>query len=192
MPLFDHFGFIAPFYDRVIQMGSPEKLISLADLPIDGSLLDAGGGTGRVSQALKGYVQRLVIADLSYGMLQQANLKNGFHTVCSHTELLPFPDESFDRVIMIDALHHVCDYVTTAKELWRVVKIGGRIVFQEPDIRTITIKFVALAEKLALMRSKFVSPPNIAALFEYPNATTRIERENYNAWVVVEKGKNAD
>ncbi len=77
----------------------------------------------------------------------------------------------------------------TAGELWRVLKPGGRLVIEEPDIRTLIVKAIAIAEKLTLMRSHFLSPPGIAKLFPFPDARAIIEREGYNAWVVVEKGK---
>jgi demethylmenaquinone methyltransferase/2-methoxy-6-polyprenyl-1,4-benzoquinol methylase len=159
---------------------------------VQGSLLDAGGGTGRVSQALHGLAAPLVIVDLSIEMLQQAQVKNDFWLACSHTEYLPFPDEYFDRVVMVDALHHVCNHVETASELWRVLKPGGRLVIEEPDIRTFIIKLVAVAEKLALMRSHFISPLGIKDLFPYSNANVYIEQEGHNAWVVVKKAERED
>jgi demethylmenaquinone methyltransferase/2-methoxy-6-polyprenyl-1,4-benzoquinol methylase len=183
----DHFGFLAPYYDRLIRLPTAEKLIYLANLPIDGGLLDAGGGTGRVAQALRDQAGWLVVADLSLGMLQQASTKHGLCSVCSPTEQLPFPDASFERVIMVDALHHVIDHVATARELWRVLKAGGRILIEEPDIRTFSVKLVALAERLALMRSNFISPPKIASLFPYPEASLRVEQDRSNAWVIVDK-----
>jgi ubiquinone/menaquinone biosynthesis C-methylase UbiE len=187
MPLFDHFGILAPFYDRVIKLRTPERLIAFAALPVQGALLDAGGGTGRVSQALQGYASPLVVADLSLRMLRQTSIKNGLCPVGAHTEKLPFPDESFERVIMVDALHHVCDQKETTQELWRVLKPGGRLVIEEPDIRALSVKVVALLEKLALMRSHFLSPRKIVSLFSYPDARSRIEIEDNNAWVVVDK-----
>jgi demethylmenaquinone methyltransferase/2-methoxy-6-polyprenyl-1,4-benzoquinol methylase len=187
MPTLDHFGFIAPYYDRVIRPRAVEKFVQMAGLPVTGGVLDAGGGTGRVAQALRDFAGWLVVLDLSLGMLQQASAKNGLRAVCSATERLPFPDESFERVIMVDALHHVIDHAETASELWRVLKPGGRLVIEEPDIRTFSIKLVALAEKLALMRSHFVSPPQIARLFPYAKADCRVEQEGYNAWVIIDK-----
>jgi hypothetical protein len=49
------------------------------------------------------------------------------------------------------------------------------------------VKLIAIAEKLALMRSRFLSPPAIAGLFRHPNARVRVETEKHNAWVIVEK-----
>ena len=121
MPLLDHFGLLAPFYERFIQLREPDKLIQRLNLPVGGAVLDAGGGTGRVSAALNGLAGKIIVADLSTGMLQQVRQKNGLQAVNSHTEALPFPADSFERIIMIDALHHVCNHRDTAAELWRVL-----------------------------------------------------------------------
>ena len=67
-----------------------------------------------------------------------------------------------------------------------MLKPGGRLVIEEPDVRTWQVKIVAVVEKLALMRSHFLSPPQIAALLP-PEAKIKIEKEGYNAWVIVEK-----
>jgi demethylmenaquinone methyltransferase/2-methoxy-6-polyprenyl-1,4-benzoquinol methylase len=183
----NHFGLIAPYYERLFPLRKPERLIEVARLPVAGPLLDAGGGTGRVAQALHDYASQIVVADLSIEMLRQASGKKGIRPVCSHTEALPFPNGYFERIIMIDALHHVCSHVKTAAELWRVLEPGGRLVIQEPDVRTIIVKFVAMFEKAALMRSHFLAPPNIAALFSFPGAEKKIEGDRFNGWVIVEK-----
>ncbi len=185
MPLFDHFDFAAPFYDRAIPFSRLEKMLEVLDLPVSGTLLDAGGGTGRVAAALQTSIDRIFLADISTGMLAQARSKK-LTALCSYTETLPFPPDSFERVLMVDALHHVIDQPATLRELWRVLKPGGRLVIEEPDIRTSIVKLLALAEKLALMRSHFISPPQIAALFP-PAAKIKIETEGYNAWVIVQK-----
>jgi len=186
----DHFGLLAPFYERAIPLRDAEQFVKRVGLPVDGALLDAGGGTGRVAQAFQGLATRVVVADLSSRMLHQANQKEGLQVVCSHTEKLPFPEEYFERVVMVDALHHVCDQVETASELWRVIKPGGRIVIEEPDYRTLIVKFVAIAEKLLLMRSHFLAPGRIKALFAFPGAQSWIEKDGFNAWITIEKIPN--
>jgi ubiquinone/menaquinone biosynthesis C-methylase UbiE len=187
MPYFNHFDFLAPFYDRFMKPIDITHFSAVAGLPVSGKLLDAGGGTGRKSYPLLKKVAGIVIADSSMGMLSQAAKKTGLITVCSETERLPFEDDSFERVIMVDALHHVYDYRVTSGELWRVVRPGGRIVIEEPDIHTVIVKIMAIIEKLALMRSHFISPQEIAATFVSPKAEVKIESEDSIAWIVINK-----
>ncbi|MFZ6029510.1 MAG: class I SAM-dependent methyltransferase [Chloroflexota bacterium] len=187
MPLFDHFSILAPLYDVAIPLGDLKAFIQRAALPTGGWLLDVGGGTGRVAYALRRQASHLVVADVAWGMLQQAAAKGGLHVVNGAAEVLPFPSHTFERAVMVDALHHVADQALAVRELWRVLKPGGRIVIEEPDVRTLIVKLVALGEKLALMRSHFLAPPRIVSLFPPGYAQARIETERYNAWVIVEK-----
>jgi demethylmenaquinone methyltransferase/2-methoxy-6-polyprenyl-1,4-benzoquinol methylase len=187
MPHFNHFDFLAPFYDRFIKTTDLTRFSTFVGLPSAGLLLDAGGGTGRKSYPLLKMVSGIVNVDSSMGMLAQAERKDGLVSICSETEQLPFKNETFDRVMMVDALHHVSDYKVTAGELWRVLKPGGRIMIEEPDIRTMSVKFMAIIEKLVLMRSHFISPQKIAAVFSYPNAQVKIEVEDSNAWIMINK-----
>lgn len=190
MPAFDHFDLLASRYERFIQPKDPAQMVRMLQLPTTGALLDAGGGTGRVSQFFAGMANPLVVADLSPNMLAEARQKNALSPLRSHSENLPFPDGSFARIIMVDALHHVIDQQQSLTELWRVLQPGGILVIEEPDIRTFTVKLLALAEKLALMRSHFLSPAQIANLFTAPNAAVHIEADGFNAWVIVEKLAN--
>jgi demethylmenaquinone methyltransferase/2-methoxy-6-polyprenyl-1,4-benzoquinol methylase len=187
MPILDHFGVIAPYYDRLIRSRNADRMIELANLPVNGALLDAGGGTGRITAALTGMASLLVVADLSVDMLLQSRGKQSLRAVCSYTEKLPFSDRSFERVIMVDALHHVCSHDRAAAELWRVLNIGGRLVIEEPDIRKFSVKLVALAEKMALMRSHFLAPAEIVGLFPYANAKMHVIQDGFNVWVLIDK-----
>ncbi len=186
-PLLDHFGLLAPVYEFFIRPRDREKLWSLARIPPNGIVLDAGGGTGRVSQYLHGKAAQIVVADESFGMLRETQKKVGLQPVLSLTENLPFQNNSFDSIIMVDALHHVADQQETAEELWRILKPGGRLIIEEPDIHSFGVRIIALAEKIALMRSHFLSSRQILSLFQGKLSIMRVEMEDALAWIIVEK-----
>jgi ubiquinone/menaquinone biosynthesis C-methylase UbiE len=183
----DHFGFLAPFYEFIIKPKRPEKLLALLNIPVNSFVLDVGGGTGRVAQFLFGETIQVIIADPSFKMLEEAQKKNDLQPVCGLSEFLPFADNTFDRIIMVDALHHVANQAVTINELWRILKSGGRLIIEEPDIRLFRVKLIAFAEKLALMRSHFLSPLQIAHLFDFHNANVKFSFEDSTAWIIVEK-----
>jgi ubiquinone/menaquinone biosynthesis C-methylase UbiE len=122
-------------------------------------------------------------------MARLAIKKDHVGAVCAAAEEIPFPGGYFDRVIMVDAFHHVISQKKTVAELWRVLKPGGRMVIEEPDIRTGWVKLIAVAEKILLMRSHFLSPEKIMALIEPLSADIRIESKENTAWVVVNKNR---
>lgn len=183
MPAFDHFAIIASLYARVTY-SKTDVMREVAALPAQGRLLDVGGGTGRVASAICDLVDDVILADVSLGMLKKAPLSL-FKPVCSGSESLPFADNSFERVIMVDALHHVVDQAYTAREMLRVLKPGGLLVIEEPDIRTFGVKLIAIAEKLLLMRSRFLAPDEIVKLFV--DGEKNIKIAGGTAWVVVKK-----
>jgi ubiquinone/menaquinone biosynthesis C-methylase UbiE len=184
MPL-DHFSAIAGLYDRAAKFTVCEPLLGLLSLSPENLLLDAGGGTGRVAAALRPLVRETVVVDLSHGMLRRA-VQKSLPAVHAPAERLPFPSGTFDRILMLDALHHVLDQRQTADELWRILAPGGRLIVVEPDIHQFPIKLIALAEKLLLMRSHFLTGEKIAALFEQLGGRVRVLLSENNVILLVE------
>lgn len=187
MPSLNHFDRVAPFYDRLIPSPGSDLLAEISGLPISGRLLDAAGGTGRIAEGLVDYAGRVIVADSSMKMLHQARSKSGLDLVGSETERLPFADGSFERVVIVDAFHHLANQTHSLAELWRVLSPGGRLVIEEPDIRRMAVKLIALAEKLTLFRSHFVSAERIAILLGRYDARVTVRREGHIAWVTGEK-----
>jgi demethylmenaquinone methyltransferase/2-methoxy-6-polyprenyl-1,4-benzoquinol methylase len=186
--MIDHFGFIAPLYDRLIGPPEHERLRELLRLPVAGALLDAGGGTGRVSGQLRPLVGQLVINDESTAMLHQARQKTLCCPVAGTVERLPFADGVFERVLVVDALHHFADQQRAVGELLRVLRPGGRLVIEEPDLRHFLVKGIALAEKLMLMRSHFYYPHEIGRMVAGYGLQPRIEHDGrFAAWVIADK-----
>jgi ubiquinone/menaquinone biosynthesis C-methylase UbiE len=187
MPFFDHFNILAPLYDRLIRLPEGDQLSQIAGLPISGRLLDAGGGTGRIAQQLIGKASQVVVFDSSHNMLRQARSKGGLLVVEGEVEQLPFHDQSFECVVLVDTFHHLADQGRSLNELWRVLAQGGRVVIEEPDIRRISVLMIALAEKLALFRSHFVPGEKIAVQLKKLGARTAIYRLANTVWVLGDK-----
>ena len=93
-------------------------------------ILDAAGGTGRITLPLAKLGYSVTLCDISPGMLEVARQKILNEGVSNKVKIsecdlydLPFPDESFDFVICWDGIYEI------PKELIRVTKKGGRISF---------------------------------------------------------------
>lgn len=182
------FDILAPIYDRVIKPREPEEFAQLLDLPTDGWLLDVGGGTGRVSASLSPLVDKLVICDLSLPMMQEARSKGITCLAQGSSHGLPFPSDHFERILVVDALHHFSHQQGAVADLLRVLKPGGRLLIEEPDIHRWQVKLVAWMEKLALMKSYFHTPEQIAAMVRDAGYQPQLSSDGeFAAWIVVVK-----
>jgi demethylmenaquinone methyltransferase/2-methoxy-6-polyprenyl-1,4-benzoquinol methylase len=182
----DHFSLIAPYYDRIFGRSSIGPLLGHVAPAFHHRLLDVGGGTGRVALCFQERVAQVCVLDPSPRMLAETRQK-GICIVQGQSEELPFPDASFDRIIMVDVFHHLLDQQRSARELLRVLSRAGRLVIEEPDVRRRPVKLVALGEKILLMRSHFWAPGDIIRLFERLGVRAKCETCGHTAWVIVQK-----
>jgi ubiquinone/menaquinone biosynthesis C-methylase UbiE len=183
---FDHFNLIAGLYERSPKFNPPPEFLDILDLRLEGILLDAGGGTGRVADALKELVREVIVMDFSRGMLHYATAK-GLISTCSLAERLPFAPGVFSTIIMMDALHHVINAQEVVNEFWRVLAPGGKIVVVEPNIHRLAVKLIAVGEKLLFMRSHFLTDQKISALFKNPGNQVRVVYNGLNIWICAER-----
>lgn len=124
------FDSLAESYDRWYE--TPEgKAIFEAELkclsPLRGQKtghwLEVGTGTGRFARPL-GITRGI---DPSTGMLKFAAVR-GIETLTGRAENLPFPDKSFDGVLMVMAFCFVSDSSQALKECRRVLHPGGSLL----------------------------------------------------------------
>ncbi|MBA4317466.1 MAG: SAM-dependent methyltransferase [Flavobacterium sp.] len=100
------------------------------------TILDVGSGAGESSVyfALQG--ANVTALDISQKMLNIAsNLANKhgviINTIREQTEKMSFTDNTFDLVYGNGVLHHV-DFELSLKEVFRILKPGGKAIFIEP------------------------------------------------------------
>jgi ubiquinone/menaquinone biosynthesis C-methylase UbiE len=127
----------------------------------DAKILDAAGGTGRMTLPLARMGYSVTLCDISPAMLNVARRKLKREGLLDKVEIsecdvcnLGFPDESFDLVICWDGT------VEAAKELVRVTKRAGKIS-------------IFLVNKWGAAISKFRQEPDsaLALLSSQPNHT---------------------
>jgi SAM-dependent methyltransferase len=134
-------------------------------------VLDLGCGSGENSLLLALNGARLAAIDISADLIQLAERRlavnrapeAGFAVASAHD--LPFEDASFDAVIGIAILHHL-DLSIVAREVFRVLKPGGRAVFKEPVRNS---RALDLLRRLIPYRAPDVSP------YERPLTDDQIE-----------------
>jgi SAM-dependent methyltransferase/glycosyltransferase involved in cell wall biosynthesis len=104
-------------------------------------VLDFASGSGYVSELLNRLGYSTVAFDLDPGLLAIGRERLTLDSRCDAARTsfvvgdglnLPFPDESFDGIICMNALHHMPDYHAALAEMYRVLRAGGRAVFSEP------------------------------------------------------------
>jgi demethylmenaquinone methyltransferase/2-methoxy-6-polyprenyl-1,4-benzoquinol methylase len=183
----NHFRWIAPFYDMLLGQPDAGRLAELLRLPARGWLLDGGGGTGRASWPLRRLVGGVVVSDTCPEMLARARRK-GMLAAGSRVGELPFADGRFDRVLVVDALHHFADPAQAIGDLVRVLRPGGRLVIEEFDLDRPAVKLLALAERLACMRSRFLRPREIRAMLAEKAVRVKIRTGRFgHAWIIGDK-----
>ncbi|NLN70339.1 MAG: class I SAM-dependent methyltransferase [Chloroflexi bacterium] len=191
MAKFDHFNLIGPIYDWIFHRRNPNRLLEMVGLAAHHTLLDIGGGTGRVSSRFRAISPSIIVADPAMKMLKEAR-KKGLLSIIANSETLPFREQSFDRIIMVDTFHHVADHQLALDEIWRTLKPGGRLVIEEPNIHNLFAKFIAWGEKILFMRSKFFPPEAIVSMGAYKDAENiRLVTKNSIFWVMIDKCNRA-
>jgi ubiquinone/menaquinone biosynthesis C-methylase UbiE len=109
---------------------------TLEELPKTGKVLDLGCGSGNLWRHWAGSIPAgwsITLADLSDGMLLAAwrNLVvtgRAFKYEKMDAQEIPYQDQTFDVVIANHMLYHVPDRARALREIWRVLKPGGRLV----------------------------------------------------------------
>lgn len=118
--------------------------------PGDGrALLDIGCATGNILVLARAHGWNAVGLEISDWSAEQARSK-GFTVHSVTLEQSGIVDDSFDVITMFDVLEHVPDPVGTLREVLRVLKPGGQLILQTPNVGGVDVRFVHGIDSIVL------------------------------------------
>ena len=134
----------------------------IAPVLSEGKVLDAGTGPGTLARDIARRQPRLQVygIDLSEDMIRLARehakreqLEERVHFDIGNIAQMPYPDQSFDLVVSTISMHHWYEIEQPLRDLYRVLRPGGRLWIY--DFRLVKVQTV---EK-ALANTPFVGTP---------------------------------
>lgn len=115
------------------------------------NVLDIGCGNGTVLYNLRTKFDKLYGVELSKSRVLTAkktlrghDAKIYFSNIETGTE---FKDNFFDVVIISDVIEHTIDIFAVMAEIYRILKVGGKLILNTPNVASITKRFVLLFGK---------------------------------------------
>ena len=122
---------------------------------VEGKVLDAGTGPGTLARELARSLPGLQVygIDLSEDMIglarahaRREQLEERVHFESGDVARLPYPDQSFDAVVSTLSMHHWFELGQPLRELYRVLRPGGRVWIY--DFRFVKAQTVEKAQAL--------------------------------------------
>lgn len=168
--------------DFLLKKTGMEIIERCAGLMTLGSVLEVGCGSGINSALLSKLAHRVIATDLPYyngsthtlgiSVAREliGNIKADNVTLVSCSgEGLPFSDNTFDHVFSSSVLEHIDDKEKALKEMMRVTKSGGSVIFIIPTY----VQSICAFAHLYLYMGKRIAEVMYAKVFKKPAHAAR-------------------
>ena len=126
---------LALFDKSVLKQAKLRRILELLEDPRDKSSLDVGADNGVISYLLRQRGGRWCSADLDPRAVASIRQLVGDEVYQLEGAATPFPDRSFDQVVVVDYLEHIPDDRAFARELERILKPGGAVILNVPHLQ---------------------------------------------------------
>lgn len=187
--VYDGFWFrlyLEPLYQHIVRIIEERKTDVLRS---GGSTLDIASGTGEI---LKRFAEKFPQAtfkgiDMTAAMVEKAKDKtvklSNVSIDTGNASTLPFPNDSFDVVLILDALHHMLRPERVLSEVRRVLKTGGLFLLVDPAKETPLMVLFGWLFKSIEKAYTYYSQPMLQVLLKREGfivlETTRLSLNNF-------------
>lgn len=133
-------------------------------VPAGAKVLDCGAGTGELSLAASDNADSVLCTDLSKNMLKQAQRKaralgaDNIEFAARNIFDLQEPDDTYDVVIAGNVLHLLTNPQGAVKEMYRVLKPGGRLLLPTFTSKNSAKLLIGIYKKLGFDPAANYSP----------------------------------
>ncbi|MFC1849676.1 glycosyltransferase [candidate division CSSED10-310 bacterium] len=144
------------FFGKMLSKMELETFQSIVAQDGSTTILDAGGGTGRLALALANQDVTVTVLDTSLEMMsiarEKANITDqSIDLICGTIDNLPFQNQTYEWVVSSRVIMHVTEWQTAIREFCRVASKG--LIFDFPPLTA----FPALAVPILLFK-KIIDP----------------------------------
>lgn len=112
-----------------------ESVLDLLDVKHGENVLDCGCGLGYFLLKLQGSGAHLHGIDVSPESVAFVREHITPNARVGNAEKIPYPDNTFDKVLFCEVIEHVEDDAKVLREIRRVLKPGGRVVITTPSLK---------------------------------------------------------
>jgi SAM-dependent methyltransferase len=178
--------------DDVYQPGLPAKpgehyraFVRFAAKHAGSTILDLGCGYGAYSLALAAEGRKCVGAEINMKYLASAS-RSGLPVVAVDS-ILPFPDRSFDTVMLLEVIEHVPHLEGILREAFRVARRNVLVTVPNSEsLDRLQENDVTYAHMLSSDHVHFFDPPSLEQLLAKFGAKVEIRRDDpiYPFWFV--------
>ena len=163
-------------------------------LTIEDKCLDLGCGPGGFLFLMAPFCGQIVGADIApsfvaecQAMIDRNRISNA-RTVLLEKGELPFADGEFDKIVMIDTIHHLDEHVAIMAEVARVLRPGGLLLIFEPNKLNPLLALLCALDK---NEHGLLRLGTFGAYRRLLGASFHIELEEYNGVLVGPEGKTS-
>lgn len=171
---------------------SEEVLSFLNDIKYDiGNKVLLVGEVGELGKRIRAFGVQVTI--LERGNIEEIRFSHVMNENCTvvngQLEYMPFNDNYFDKIIILDYLNHTADCNKSVKEINRVLKNNGEIIVEDLNLKDLKVKLKYFKHRICGDNIHYNYPGKILDLFNSFNFDGKLKEIDNKRYIYIGKKK---